>query len=175
MKADAFEAAVERLRTVNEVIQQLDESIRLAAFEILRPYVEGGPGQAPRPKTEARPDQKEREEVSTGDISDGLREFLAEHHSDKPAENVKAIAAFFYSRYGTEPLAAQEVVNAAHEAGITIPNRVDVTLGSLKVNKKPLFSKLRSGVYKPTVHGEKYFKETYDVKKGTKRRADSQP
>ncbi len=63
----------------------------------------------------------------------------------------------------------------AHEAGVTVSDRVDVTLGNARVSKKPLFQKVRSGVYRPTVYGEKYFKEEVGVSKGTAHRPELAP
>jgi hypothetical protein len=169
MDKEAFKSTADRLREVNDVVKDLDEAIRLEAFALLRPYAAEHPRKvAPTPED---PGQTQTE--SQGLVShDEARAFLEEHHSDKPAENVKAIAALFYSRFGAQQFTAQEIVEVAHEAGVTVPSRVDVTLGSVTANKKALFSKVRSGVYKPSVHGEKYFKENFGVIKGTGRRPD---
>lgn len=175
MDSDAFRTSADRLKEINEVITQLDESIRPAAFDVLRPYVDG--------RASPARERDDRQGVSNGDNNvaiandllvdrDIVREFLGEHHSEKPAENVKAIAGLVYSRYGTSEFTAQEVREVAHEAGVTVPDRVDVTLGTARVNKKPLFQKVRPGVYRPTVHGEKFFKETFKVTKGTGRRPE---
>ena len=175
MESDAFRTTAERLKEVNEVIASLDESIREAAFAVLRPYVDGH--SSPDVLSDRNPGRATNDVTVDTDPSllvdpDSLRTFLAQHHSDKPADNVKAIAAFLYSRFGTTEFTAQEVRDLAHEAGVTVPDRVDVTLGNARVSKKPLFQKIRSGVYRPTVYGEKYFKEDVGVSKGTGRRPD---
>lgn len=175
MDSDTFHTAADRLKEINEVIAKLDESIRPAAFAVLRPYVDGraspaGPGNHDRGVGDA--------DENAGVASDLLvdremvRDFLGEHQSDKPAENVKAIAALVYSRLGNSEFTVQEVREIAHETGVTVPDRVDVTLGTARVNKKPLFQKVRAGVYRPTVHGEKLFKETFEVTKGSGRRPE---
>ena len=44
----AFEAIETRLLEVNKVIEKLDASIRVAAFEFLKPYIAGGIITAPK-------------------------------------------------------------------------------------------------------------------------------
>jgi len=168
-----FEATASRIKEINDVIGALDETIRAAAFAVLRPYADGDVAQGSVVNTEDRIDSSSGEDSSALLVeADEARDFLSDHHSDKPAENVKAIAALVYKRFGTSAFTAEEVRNIAHEAGITVPDRVDVTLGGARVEKKALFQKQKSGVYKPTVHGERYFKEKFGVSKGTGRRSD---
>jgi hypothetical protein len=85
---------------------------------------------------------------------------------------VKLIAAYLYNEYGSEPFSAEEVKNTSDDVGITIPARIDMTLLEAKDKGKKLFKKIGRGTYKPTVHGEAYLKEKYNVAKGTKRRPE---
>jgi hypothetical protein len=64
----------------------------------------------------------------------------------------------------------EEVKAVATNVGITIPDRVDMTLGNAAEDGKQLFTRVARGKFKPTVHGESYLKSTYEVKKGTKTR-----
>ncbi len=93
MDSDAFRTAAERLKEVNEVIADLDESIRVAAFAVLRPYVDGrATPDVPRGKDSDRAGDGLAIDAESSLLvdPDELRDFLAEHHSDKPADNVKA-------------------------------------------------------------------------------------
>jgi hypothetical protein len=58
----------------------------------------------------------------------------------------------------------------ADDAGVTIPDRLNMTLAAAVENGKQLFASAGRGLFKPTVHGEIYLKTTYGVKKGTKKR-----
>lgn len=175
MDRDQLEATATRLREVNDILKELDPSIRSEAFTLLRDYVVQG-GEAPTGPPEERT-PSEREQADEGyyqDLvsTDNARDFLGQHAGDKESDNVKAIAALIYSRYGNAPFTPSEVEAIAHEAGITIPDRVDVTLYGSSSAKKKLFSKKKTGVFSPTVHGERFFKREYGVTKGTQKRPD---
>lgn len=98
-------------------------------------------------------------------------EFFSAHNHDKPADNARLIAAWFYREYGVEPFSVEEVSAKASGVGITIPARVDMTFVQAKEKGKKLFARAGRGKFKPTVHGEANLKATYSVKKGTKKRA----
>jgi hypothetical protein len=59
-----------------------------------------------------------------------------------------------------------EVNELAEDVGVTIPERVYMTFVNARRGGKSLFKKVGKAVFKPTVHGEAHFKETYKVKKG---------
>lgn len=175
MDRHQFEATATRLREVNDILEELDPSIRSEAFTVLRDYVVQD-REAPTDSTEEQATPSEQGQVDEGYQylvpPDDAREFLGEHAGDREADNVKAIAALIYSRYGSASFTPSEVEAIAHEAGITIPDRVDSTLQQSSSAKKKLFSKKKSGVFSPTVHGERFLKREYGVTKGTQKRPD---
>jgi hypothetical protein len=71
-------------------------------------------------------------------------------------------------------LTAKEAKEIADSVGITVPTRIDVTLKGAKRNQKSLLQNLGRGRFKPTVHGEKLFKESYKVTKGTKTKGENE-
>jgi hypothetical protein len=171
---DEFENVAQRLREIDDIVTSLDESIRSQAFAILKPYVDDVGANvhvdAPRPTAENRVDQGEQALLVDPDIA---ATFLEKHASDKPSDNVKAIGALIYSIYGNCDFTTSEVNAIAHEVGVEVPDRVDVTLGGASVDKKNLFQKRRSGVYRPTANGRRFFKDEYGVSSpGTSKRPD---
>ena len=162
MDENTFQRWAEKLEKIGKLLEKLPSEIRLAAFELLQSYItdtstEGGnKGRVKeKEKIKSKEDWKRKE---------GL--FSAFVHG-KPADNVKLIAAHLYHEYGSEPFSAEEVKKISNDVGITIPERIDMTLLQAKDKGKKLFSKIGRGKYKPTVHGETYLKEKYSVKKGT--------
>lgn len=154
-----------RLEQIAKVLEKLPAEVRGAAFDLLKGYVTG---QTLNLRIKAK-DAK-----AHGDTP--LRseeEFFGSFDNDKPAENAKLIAAWFYREYGTNPFSLDEVREKANAVGITIPARVDMTFVAAKEKGKKLFARAGTGKFKPTVHGEAYLKATYSVKKGTRTRTEA--
>src|SRR5262249_44693974 len=103
----------------------------------------------------------------------GGLEIFTKHTHDKAADNVKLIAASYFSEFGSEPVTTEDIKSRAREVGITIPDRPDVTLKSAISGGKKLFNAVGRGKFKITVHGENYLREAYGVKKGTKTRMET--
>lgn len=161
-----FNDRVARLQKIGSVLQKLPPEVRSTAFELLKDYVTvGTPGEAPK----KRAAKKDAHDNSTG----SAEQFFSAFNHDKPADNVKLIAASFYREYGSDPFTLDDVRQTADDVGITIPARPDKTLGQAKEKGKKLFTKAGKGAFKPTVHGEAYLKETYAIRKGTKKRSEA--
>ncbi len=150
----------EKLHEVAEIIEKMPSEIRLATFNILSPYITG--------KEQAGPRTPANEDYEGIEKEDFFRSF--DH--DKPADNVRLIAGYLYSEYGTTPFGLEEISAIANDVGITIPERPDMTLKKATHNGKSMFTTSGRGQYKPTVHGEAYLKETYQVRKGNKKKGE---
>jgi hypothetical protein len=150
-----------RLLEVNEVIKKLDESIRVAAFEFLKPYVVGGTIKVNKPH-EAPADP--------GGSSDDLAAMVLQYGSDeKPSENAKLLSAWWFSQYGAAPFSTKWIKETGASSGLTFPEKPDMTFRQAKSKGKGLYEALgEGGLIKPTISGEQYLKTTYGVKKGTK-------
>jgi|SRR6185312_5012090 len=157
-----FTEISERLKEVNQVIEKLDPAIRVQAFQILVPYVSD------------KPSVKNADVDSASNSPGDAEEFFAKYNHDKPADNAFALAAYWYSQYGSEELSVGEMRDLASSVGVTIPDRVDVTYDGAKRDGKSLFQRMGKGRYKPTVHGEAYFKKTYEVVKGKNKKPDAE-
>jgi len=151
-----------RLAEVATILEKLPAEVRSAAFDLLKEYVTG-PSSEPRART------KETESTRPT-LAQSEADFFGRFDHDKPADNAKLVAAWFYQEYGTEPFSLDEIRAKANAVGITIPERLDMTFLQAKEKGKRLFTRAGKGKFKPTVHGEKYLKSTYSVTKGTQKR-----
>lgn len=158
MKKESFKERVARLQEVGKVISGLDPEIRLEAFQLLKSYIES-PKSPPTPADHSR-------KVPISPSSKSREEFFSAFDHDRPADNVKLITAFLYNQYGVEPFSAHEIDRVAMEVGLTVPARIDRTITQAKTEGKSVYRKTGRGSFKPTVHGEKYLKKTYQVSKG---------
>jgi hypothetical protein len=154
----SFADVEERLLEINKVIAKLDPSIRVAAFDFLKPYVSGGALPSPDPKKGTTDHQP------AGDVSD----LIQKHGDGKPHENVNLLAAIWFSEYGSNPFSLDYLRQQATSTGLTIPAKPNMTLIQAKEKGKKLYGPAGRGLFKPTVIGEAFFKTTYGVRKGTK-------
>jgi hypothetical protein len=168
-----FKEIVERLKQANEAVAKLDPAIRAEAFAILRPYVEGdeSPGRSTKKERSAE-DEISDEADDEPDTSD-LEELIQAHEVKKPSDAVLLLAAYLFSQYGKVPFEVNEITELGEAVGLTVPRRIDMTLEGTKRDKKSLFRRAGRGKFAPTVHGELFFKEEYDVKKGRKKRTSA--
>ena len=170
MDSSTFSATVKRLEEVNAVVTKLDPAIRTEAFALLTSYICSGqiPGAVAGKSTTG---------MTNGEVDDTAldlteaEEFFTASESGKPAANAYLTVAYLYSQYGASPFSLDDVRAVAEHAGLTLPDRVDVTLAGAKKSGKPLFKRAGRGKLQPNVHGETYLKTTFDIAKGTKRRS----
>jgi hypothetical protein len=155
------EAILRRMKEVEQDLLNLDPSVRGEAFAMLRSYILTGQLDGDEALTPESESPSNREVVTPTD----LEEFLKRHESEKEHENVLAGAAFWYGQYGRAAFSSSDIQRMADRAGITVPMRIDKTLGQMKRDGRPLFKKM-GRKFVPTTHGEKYLKKTYGVRKG---------
>jgi len=155
----AFSELQERLLDVNRVITKLDSSIRVAAFDFLKPYISSGKlavsADLHRPPTEETP---------PSDVA----ALIQKHSEGKPHENVNLLAAIWFSEHGSHPFSLDYLREQATSTGLTIPAKPRMTLVQAKEKGKKLYGPAGRGVFKPTVIGEAFLKTTYGVRKGTR-------
>jgi len=162
MDEKEFNELASRLEQIGKVLEKLPSEVRSDAFDLLKGYVTEPSSGVPRKKASTKPSRK-----VGGDTEE---EFFGAFDHDKPADNARLIAAYFYREYGAEPFSLDEVRQKASEVGITIPARIDMTFLQAKDKGKKLFLRAGTGNFKPTVHGEASLRAAYSVKKGTKKR-----
>jgi hypothetical protein len=167
MDEKTFKRWAEKLEQIGKLLEKLPSEVRLAAFELLQGYItETGSKDVEEKKG------KEANRIKLKDEWKSKEDFFGAFTHDKPADNVKLIAAYLYHEYGSEPFSTEEVKIISDGVGITISERIDKTLSVSKDKGKKLFTKIGKGKFKPTVHGEAYLKAQYKVKKGTIKRPE---
>jgi hypothetical protein len=173
MDEQAYADTVGRLKKVNEVVSDLDPAIRSEAFSILKDYVVGEPVPHSRtPTAKQRQQEKIEQHAETdGDIDfSSAEDFFSKHDTKKPHENARLAAAWYFREYGSSPFSYDDIKAIGGEVGLTLPERIDMTLGAAKTGGKSLFKKAGRGRLRPTTHGETHMKTTYGIAKGTKTR-----
>jgi hypothetical protein len=167
MDEKTFKQWAVKMEQIGKLLEKLPSEIRPAAFELLQSYIT---------ETGAQVDDKkggrQKEEKILRTKWKSKEDFFGAFTHAKPADNIKLIAAYLYDEYGSDPFSTEEVKEISNDVGITIPERIDMTLLQAKDKGKKLFSKIGKGKFKPTVHGEAYLKTQYKVKKGTKKRPE---
>ena len=96
--------------------------------------------------------------------------FFAGLKNGKPSDNALAVAAYHYSQYGSAEFTVDEMQELADDVGVTVPERLDMTYVAARRKGNNLFRRGGKGAFRPTVHGEAFFKQTYKVSKGTGRK-----
>ncbi len=166
MKNAKIEEAKANLLEINEVIKQLDESLRAAALEVLVPMYFPDTTKQDKPAAIEAKNKKESEESVAPDTDD-LGSFIAPFEKSKPAENVMLLVAWLYSHYGTYPISLKEIQELGDSCGLIIPSRPDNTMRQAKSGGKSLFQQ-QGKCWRLTVSGELSVKNQFKVKKGSK-------
>jgi hypothetical protein len=162
-----FQDTAAKILEIGAVVEKLPEQVRFQAFDLLAAYA-SATGTQHRGKETASP----KPHSSPSQNSDPA-EFFGKFNADKPADNVKLVAAYLYREYGAQPFSVDEVKELADSVGVTMPARVDMTLVAALSEGKKLFTRCGRGQFKPSVHGEIFMKSTYQVTKG--KRAKENP
>jgi hypothetical protein len=124
MDKKEFSEVKDRVLEVNGVIAKLDPSIRITAFDFLKPYITGG-----RP---TRSTDSKKEPPDEGPSADEA-ELIQKHGSGKPHENVNLLAAIWFGDYGSTPFSLDYIRQKASSTGLTIPQRLDMTLTESRI------------------------------------------
>lgn len=164
MKGTSLTEAKEKLLEINELIKQLDESMRTAALEVLLPLYFSGAGELPK-KVHRDIQEDGKTSVSEPPDTSDLGNFIASYETSKPADNVMLLVAWLYSHYGVYPIATKEIQELGDSCGLVIPTRPDNTMRQAKSDGKGLFHQQGKG-WRPTVSGELFLKNKFNVKKG---------
>jgi hypothetical protein len=164
MKSITIEEAKGKLLEINELVKQLDDSMRATALQVLFPlYFPTLPEL--QKKTSALAQEDTKTDVSAQPDTSDLGNFISSFEQSKPADNVILLVAWLYSHYGAYPIAAKEIQELGDTCGLVIPGRPDNTMRSAKNEGKTLFKQEGKG-WRLTVSGELYIKQQFNIKKG---------
>jgi hypothetical protein len=108
------------------------------------------------------PDSPRRGGNDLGDLGT----FFSREDALKPADNAYLCAAYHYARYGPTPFSLQDLREIAGEAGVVIPDRLDMTLKQAGKGGKKLFQSVGKDSYRPTAIAGMTFKERWGVTPG---------
>jgi|GEM_PF-1587636 len=165
MNKQQYEVAIERLKSVNQVIEGLDPAIRADAFKVLEPYVVGKPMPAGGDNGIGSGNGLVEDPPDDGGQLDKSA-YFEKYGSDRPGKNVLPIAGWIYARQGTDPFTAkQDIFDLAEEVGLVVSERPDKILRSAKDGSNKLFKSAGHGKLAPTVTGETHLRKAYGVKK----------
>ena len=165
-----LDEAKKLITDLNNTISKLDPSVRARAFDILTDIAFEGTTTSSDDSTAPSAGKKSTrrsQSRATKHSTDDLGEFIDGFEHDKPADNLKLLIAWLYSKYGKYPMSLDSLKKLATEAGLTIPDKPDMTLKTASAKKKPMFQSPRRSHYQITTSGELVLKEKYGVKKGT--------
>jgi hypothetical protein len=101
-----------------------------------------------------------------GDNQTSLAAFFNREGDMKPADYAQLCAAYHYSMYGASAFSITELKAIATNAGVVLPDRVDMTLRNAMQKGKKLFQPSGSGTFKPTAAACMHFAEKWKVKPG---------
>jgi hypothetical protein len=112
----------------------------------------------------------ERVGARDGEIADhgDFAGFFNRGENLKPSDNAFLCAAYHYSQYGPVQFSVKELKAIASEAGLVVPNRVDVTFRTAGKGGKKFFQMVGRGSFKPTTSAALFFKEKWNLKPGKK-------
>lgn len=166
MKDGAIGDANAKLLEINDLIKQLDESLRETAIQLLVPlYFQGG--DKPQTLSASSSNDNKNPDRVLPPSTDDLGEFIAPFEQGKPADNVLMLVAWLYSHYGVYPILPKEIQGLGNSSGLVIPKRADNTMRTAKNDGRSLFQQDGKG-WSLTVSGELYLKNKFKVKKGNK-------
>jgi hypothetical protein len=117
-------------------------------------------GDAPFSLSTATPDLEPTDELDIAQF------FNREEEQLKPSDYAHLCAAYHFAIYGPVPFSLEELKAIATDAGIILPDRLDMTFKQASRKGKKLFQPAGKGEYKPTAAGGLFFKERWRVKPG---------
>jgi hypothetical protein len=100
-----------------------------------------------------------------------LGQFFNRGDKLRPSDNAQLCAAYHYSLYGTAAFSLDEIRAIAKNAGVVLPDRLDMTLSSATHAGKKLFQSAGRGTVKPTAAAGVAFNERWSVKPGRQEKA----
>ncbi len=121
-----------------------------------------------KPLVEHHSEQQLKTRHGSSETTLELGQFFNRGDKLRPSDNAQLCAAYHYAIYGSAPFSLDEIRAIAKEAGVVLPNRLDMTLSSATHAGKKLFQTAGRGTVKPTAAAGVAFHERWSVRPGTK-------
>ena len=100
-----------------------------------------------------------------------LEDFFNRGEKLRPAENAQLCTAYHYSIYGLSSFSLDDIRTIGRDAGVVLPDRLDMTLQQATKAGKKLFQSVGRGLFKPTAAAGVFFNERWNVRPGAKNKA----
>jgi hypothetical protein len=97
---------------------------------------------------------------------EALASFFNRESDLKPSDHAFLCAAYHFSIYGTAAFSLNELREIANDAGVVLPDRLDMTLRNAAKDGKRLFQNAGRGLVRPTAAAGVFFRERWSVKPG---------
>jgi hypothetical protein len=123
-------------------------------------------GEKPVVINESQHRAKTHDDISAPTLE--LGQFFNRGDKLRPSESAQLCAAYHYALYGNAPFSLDDIRSIAKEAGVFLPNRLDMTLSTATHAGKKLFQPAGRGTVKPTAAAGVAFHERWGVRPGTK-------
>lgn len=104
---------------------------------------------------------KSNQEIAAG-------EFFDRGEKLRPAENALLCAAYHFSNFGSASFSLDDLRTIGKDAGLILPNRLDMTLQQAAKGGKRLFQSVGRGQFKPTTAAGVFFGDRWSVRPGSK-------
>jgi hypothetical protein len=119
-----------------------------------------------KPVGDSRAEQQPRMHPDMPETTLDLGQFFNRGEKLKPSENAQLCAAYHYSLYGDAAFSLDEIRGIAKNAGVVLPDRLDMTFNTATHAGKKLFQSVGRGSLKPTAAAGVAFNERWSVKPG---------
>jgi len=103
-----------------------------------------------------------------GDNHADLSSFFSREDDLTPADNAFLCAAYHFSQFGTVPFSITEIRTIAQNAGVVVPDRLDMTFKNASKKGKKLYQLAGKGLFKPTAAGSVVYGERWNARPGRK-------
>jgi hypothetical protein len=104
-----------------------------------------------------------------------LATFFSRQDDLRPSDNAQLCAAYHFSLHGPVAFSLEELRTIAGEAGVVLPDRLDMTLNAATSKGRKLFQPVGRGMFKPTAAAGIVFKERWGVRPGKQLKAGASP
>ena len=118
------------------------------------------------PLAEQNPNPQRKQPACDLEENVDLGQFFARGEKLKPSDNAQLCAAYHYSLYGVAAFSLDEIRAIAADAGVVLPDRLDMTFNAAAHAGKKLFQAAGRGSVKPTASAGIAFKERWGIKPG---------
>ena len=162
-----FDEVKAKLLEINDVIRQVDQSLRVPALQVLLPVY------FPEASEWRTANSHESDHGAADALGvDNFNDFMAPFKELKPAKNVILIVAWLYSRCGSDTFFLSQIQELGKLFDVPLPNRPDNTMRQAQSEDKKLFVQHGKG-WRLSETGESYIVSRFKIEKGKRSSARS--